>query len=197
MIRINLLPHRESFRQQQIIEHIIVFLLVVAISVAITVGVDMSITKELTSLQEERLSLEQRNKVLSKKIGELRNLDSLRADVESKLQIVDELQAGRFRSLETLNEIASVMPKNVWLQSLADEDGVLMLDGFGESSQSVANFMRALDKSEVFDDVQLLVDKSAQVEDVKVRSFSLSFRRLTLAEQAANAKRKSDKEVSP
>jgi len=53
----------------------------------------------------------------------------------------------------------------------------------GESSQAVANFMRALEASDYFADVSLKVDSEAEAEGVKVRQFSLSFRRLTLAEQ--------------
>ncbi len=191
MIRINLIPHREAFRRQQIIEYIIAFAATIILSLTIVVLVNASITQDLITLQEERSHLEAKNKALSKKIGELRNLDSLREEVEGKLQIVDELQAGRFRSLETLNAIAKAMPQNIWLVGFNDNNGVLSLEGFAESSQAIANFMRALDRDRLFDDVRLSVDKSAKAEGVNVRSFALSLRRLTLAQQEAKEKAKS------
>ena len=187
MIRTNLIPHREAFRQQQVLEYIIVVIVSVFLAISAVVVVDVSVTEDLELLQQERVSLESKNRALSKKIGELRNLDSLRTDVEGKLQIVDELQAGRFRSLETLNEIVSRMPQNIWLTRLTDDSGSLLLDGFGESSQAIANFLRALDKASQFSDINLLVDESDTVEGVDVRSFSLSLHRLTLAEQEAVA----------
>ncbi|HIP07997.1 MAG TPA: fimbrial assembly protein [Mariprofundaceae bacterium] len=191
MIRINLIPHREAFRQQQIIEYIVAFTAAVLLSITIVVVINASITQDLTTLQEERVHLEVKNKSLSKKIGELRNLGSLREEVEGKLQIVDELQAGRFRSLETLDGIANAMPQNIWLISFADNNGTLSLDGFAESSQAIANFMRALERDSLFDNVKLSVDKSAEAEGAEVRSFSLSLRRLTLAQQEAKEKAKS------
>jgi len=184
MIRINLIPHRAQFRQKQIFEYLSVFVASVLLVVAMIVVVDMWSTQDLTSLQEEQASLRTRNAVLSNKIGELRNLASLREEVEGKLQIVDELQAGRFRSLNTLDAIAKAIPQNIWITTLADKSGAMAASGFGESSKAVANFMRALQLSEMFKDVNLAVDQSAIVGGVEVRKFELSFRRLTLAERS-------------
>ena len=183
MIRINLIPHRSQFRQQQIIEYITVFLSAVFVTVALIVAIDMWSTQDLTDLQEEQATLRAQNTQLSNKIGELRNLADLRKEVEGKLQIVDELQAGRFRSLNTLDAIAKAIPQNIWIVSLVDKAGSLAVSGYGESSKAVANFMRALQLSESFDGVSLSVDQAANVAGVEVRKFELSFRRLTLAER--------------
>jgi len=188
MIRINLIPHREEFRKKQIIEYITVFVSSVLLVIGIIIVIDIWSTQELTDLQAEQALLKTQNAQLSKKIGELRNLDSLRKDVEGKLQIVDELQAGRFRSFNTLVAIAKSIPQNIWLSSLKDNSGSLSLSGMGESSKAVANFMRALESSVYFNDVRLTVDKEAQAEGVSVRQFALTLHRLTLAEREALAK---------
>jgi type IV pilus assembly protein PilN len=187
MIRINLIPHRSEFRQKQITEYITVFVISVLLVVGLIVSVDMWSTQGLTDLQVEQATLRAQNAALRKKTGELSNLDNLRKDVVGKLEIVDELQAGRFRSLNTMNAIALAIPQNIWITSLSDKSGGLSLSGFGESSQAVANFMRALEVSLSFDDVRLAVDQEAVSGGVSVRKFALTFRRLTLAEQAANA----------
>jgi type IV pilus assembly protein PilN len=192
MIRINLIPHRAEFRKKQIIEYITVFVSSILLVVGIIIVIDVWSTQGLTDLQAEQALLKTKNAQLSKKIGELRNLDSLRKDVESKLQIVDELQAGRFRSFNTLVAITKAIPQNIWLVSLKDSSGSLSLTGLGESSKAVANFMRALESSTYFDDVRLTVDKEAKAEGVEVRQFSLTFHRLTLAEQEAAAKAKEE-----
>ncbi|WP_038246743.1 PilN domain-containing protein [Ghiorsea bivora] len=192
MIRINLIPHRAEFRKKQIIEYITVFVSSILLVVGMIIVIDIWSTQELTDLQAEQALLKTQNAQLSKKIGELRNLDSLRRDVESKLQIVDELQAGRFRSFNTLVAIAQAIPQNIWLVALKDDAGSLSLTGLGESSKAVANFMRALETSIYFDDVRLTVDKEAEAEGIKVRQFVLTFHRLTLAEQEAITKAKGE-----
>jgi len=184
MIRINLIPHRAQFRQKQILEYITVFVASVMMVLLMVAAVNFWSSQDLNAFQQEKANLTTRNAVLSKKIGELRNLASLREEVEGKLQIVDELQAGRFRSLITLNAISEAIPQNIWINTLEDKAGNMSVTGFGESSKAVANFMRALEVSEMFDGVTLAVDQSAIVGGVEVRKFELSFRRRTLAERS-------------
>ena len=184
MIRINLIPHRSQFRHKQIIEYITVLFASILLVAAIIVTIDIWSSQELSNLQNEKSALKLQNSLLSKKIGELRNLADLRKEVEGKLEIVDELQAGRFRALNTLDAIANAIPQNIWITMLRDKEGSIEVLGFGESSQAVANFMRALQLSKTFDDVSLSVDQSATVGGVDVRKFELSFRRLKLAEQS-------------
>ncbi len=183
MIRINLIPHRAEFRQQQIIEYIVVFASAILLAIVIVISMDFIVTKDLTALQEESEMLAVKNKELTKKIGELRNLDSLRKDVESKLQIVDELQAGRFKSLVTLDKIAKAIPQNIWLENMRDVQGSITVKGFAESSQAIATFMRAIEKADLFTNVRLSYDKSEEVNGADIRSFSIEFHRLSLAEQ--------------
>ncbi len=180
MIRINLIPHREAFRQQQIIEHITVFVVVLISTIVLLAAIDAWKTQDLVDLQGERSSLQSRNTKLTKKIGELKNLDALRQDVERKLAIVDELQAGRFRTLITLKTLAEAIPESIWVKQLSEKSGILSLAGFGESSQGVAAFMRALEKQDAFSNVQLQFDNSLDKDGIEVRSFELTFRRVTV-----------------
>jgi len=181
MIRINLIPHREEYRQQQIIEHIIVYVSAILVAVALLGAIDIWKTQDLVQLQGENQTLKSQNKVLVKKIGELRNLDSLRKEVENKLKIVDELQAARFKTFVTLTALAEAMPESVWLKEVSEKGDSLSLRGFGESSQAVANFMRALELQDVFKDVVLQFDNSAKTEGFKVRSFALQFKRAVMS----------------
>ncbi|OIP98506.1 MAG: hypothetical protein AUK35_11150 [Zetaproteobacteria bacterium CG2_30_46_52] len=195
MIRINLLPHRESFRKQQIVEYIIVLAVAVALTVMAIVGVDSSSTEDLVTLESESQSLKAQNTRLSKKIGELKNLDSLRKEVEGKLAIVDELQAGRFRSFTTLVAISEGLPSNTWITEIMDNGKLISLSGFGESSKSIANFLRFLENSELFDNVKLVVDQVAISNGARVRKFQLTFARLGLAEQELKRKKLAEKGV--
>jgi len=193
MIRINLLPHREAFRKQQIVEYLVVLFVAVSIVISMILVVDSYSTDDLVRLESEAKSLKAQNVMLSKKIGELKNLDALREDVEGKLAIVDELQAGRFRSFTTMVELSEGLPSNAWITSVADSGKGILLSGFGESSKSIANFLRFLENSELFDDVKLVVDQVAISNGAGVRKFQLTFNRLTMAEQELKRKKLAEK----
>jgi type IV pilus assembly protein PilN len=190
MIRINLLPYRTQRRQKQILQHLAAAFATVLIAALIVLAADWYKSSELEGLQEEFSNLQAQNRELQKKIGKLKNLDKLRADVERKLALVDELQQGRFYSLITLHSIAKLIPENVWLTSIQDKGGSLRLSGLGESNKAVANFMRALDESELFGDISLQVIQRSDAGGVAVRNFVLSLKRVEPKPDAKGKKQK-------
>jgi len=178
MIRINLIPYRAARQQKQILLHVIVALLVVGVAAVIILGMYMYAASDLSGRQEKLASLVAQNKTLSKKIGKVRNLDKLRADVERKLKLVDQLQHGRFRSLEMLLAFSHAIPENVWLLNVKDSKGELTLSGRGESNKAVADFMRVLDHEKIFTGVTLQFIQRKKVGDIPVRNFSLKMQRV-------------------
>lgn len=178
MIRVNLLPYRNAHRRQQILQHLGVAFGVIAVAVIIALGMHAMASLELSGLQEEYTQLKAQNNILKKKIGKIRNLDALRADVEKKLKLVDRLQEGRFRSLKTLHELARVIPENVWLTNITDTGATIKLTGLGESNKAVANFMRQLDGSDLFSNVSLTVISRVDAGGVPVRNFALTMSRV-------------------
>jgi len=187
MIRINLIPYRVARRQQQITQHVSVFFAVVILAVLLALAAHTLSSMELSELKEQTLSLQKQNAALKQKIGKLHNLGSLRSDVERKLQIVDRLQEGRFHSLKTLHEIARVIPENVWINSVSNNDADVTLTGLAESNKAVASFMRKLDKSALFNNVQLMVISRVVVEGLPVRSFNLKLNRVDEAAKEKEA----------
>jgi len=189
MIRINLIPYRIARRQQQIIQHSTVFFGIVIIAVLLALAAHTVSSLQLSELKEQTLSLQKQNADLKKKIGKLHNLGSLRADVERKLQIVDRLQEGRFHSLRTLHEVARVIPENVWINSVSNSDANITLTGLAESNKAVASFMRKLDSSPLFDNVQLMVISRVMENGLPVRSFNLKLKRVDKSAEVKESKK--------
>ncbi len=186
MIHINLLPYREERCQRYILQHIMTILAALALALLFALGAGLSNGFTLSGFQTKLDSLQAQNKVLNGKLGQIRNMDRLRADVRRKLYLVDSLQHGRFRSLKTLIALSRAIPENVWLLSIRDAGGALRLDGLGESNRAVANFMRALDQEKIFTDVRLQVIERQRIGRVPVRKFSLHMERVN-PPPAANA----------
>lgn len=175
MIRINLLPYRNKLRQKQILFHVVCFLIVVAVVVVLCIGINIFGNMQLQTLLDTQKELAVENKQLDKKIGELNKLGGKRDEVQGRLAIVDELQVGRFRSLNILYEVSRIIPKNVWITSLSDGDREITVTGSAGSSEGVSDFMRALNDSEYFqpDSIKLGAVSRKLEKKVPVRSFSL------------------------
>jgi type IV pilus assembly protein PilN len=178
MIRINLLPYRTQRRQTKILQHLVVALGVIFVAASLVFTADLIKTSELADIEAAISDLKAKNTVLRKRIGKIKDLDKVRTDVERKLEIVEELQQGRFRALVTLHKLATVIPENVWLKSIDDKEGKIAISGLGESNKAVANFMRALDREAIFSDIALSKITRINVGTIPVRSFSLTMSRV-------------------
>jgi type IV pilus assembly protein PilN len=193
MIRINLIPYRVARQQQQISQHLGNFIGVIVLAGVLSMGAHMMASAQLDDLKVEATQLTAKNQELKEKIGKIEHLDALRVEVERKLEIIDQLQKGRFRSLMTLNEIAQVIPKNVWLTSIKDKSEEIGLEGLAESNKAVANFMRMLDQSPLFSNVKLLGISRVEVDGMAVRKFTLNLDRVETPNEAGKAAEANEK----
>lgn len=193
MIRINLIPYRVARQQQQISQHLGNFIGVIVLAGVLSMGAHMMASAQLDDLKVEATQLTAKNQELKEKIGKIEHLDALRVEVERKLEIIDQLQKGRFRSLMTLNEIAQVIPKNVWLTSIKDSSEEIGLEGLAESNKAVANFMRMLDRSPLFSNVKLNGISRVEVDGMAVRKFTLNLDRVETPNEADKAAEANEK----
>lgn len=187
MIRINLIPYRDARRQHRILQHFTAALSVVGLAILISLVAHFYGSSTLTGLKYDLVSLQAQNRLMGKKIGKIRNLDKLRANVQRKLALVDQLQDGRFRSLEALLALSHAIPEDVWLLSIHDSEKQIALTGVGESNKAVANFMRALDHEPEFSEVSLRVIQRQTIGQVPVRHFSLKMQRVKALDSSAKS----------
>ncbi len=183
MIRINLLPHREAKRQRQILQHIAAAVAVLGLAVALSIGLHVIYSSMLSGLQDEEARLIEENRKVREVLGKIEHLDKLRTDVENKLDVVGNLQKGRFRSLNTLVSFSMDIPGNVWLTDIKDENGNLSISGIAESNRAVARFLRLLERSELFDDVRLVDIERKDIDGVPIRTFNINLKRVDPPEQ--------------
>jgi len=182
MIRINLLPYRDERRQRQILHYIGVTALAIVVVAGLILSTYSYGSIQLSDARQRLQALQDRNSVIRNKIGELSKFKEVQAEVEKKLDLVTELQQGRFQSLSTLLELSSAIPKNVWLTQVRTSSGRVDLSGLGESNRAVAKFMRSLEDKKAFAGVNLKLIKRQRVNGVPLRSFSLTMKRVIVPE---------------
>ncbi|MDX8394231.1 MAG: PilN domain-containing protein [Mariprofundales bacterium] len=178
MIRINLLPYRTERRQKQLLQHILSAIAALVLLLVLCTVMYTTASSSLEELQQEFVDLQAENKRLETTIGELKDLDRLRGDVQKKLDLIDDLQFGRFQTLEMFITISEQIPENIWLGRVTDRDGNIHISGMGESNKAVANFLRALDKTVLFENIKLAFSELTKVGTVPVRRFEISMKRI-------------------
>ncbi|WP_257459868.1 PilN domain-containing protein [Archangium lipolyticum] len=144
MIRINLLPVRAKATQSMGRQILVLFAVVL---VAALVGNYFWYSDRDGVVERQRKGIADTNRriaELDKTIGEVKNINARKVEVEKKLAVLDELRKGRSGPVRLLDALATSLPKKAWIKSFNEERGSVKLQGSAISHDDVAELMRNL-----------------------------------------------------
>lgn len=156
MIRINLLSQREAQLAAGRRRQLSVALLSLALTLLLMVvpfvlqGLEMSrLEREIEALNAEVVKLNQQAR-------EVRELDHRRADLKAKLKVIDDLKRKRVGPAHMLDDLSIAAPEKLWLIDFTDVSGAATITGMALDNQTIADFMRQLQGSPYFYEVDLV-----------------------------------------
>ncbi|WNZ60512.1 PilN domain-containing protein [Myxococcus sp. MxC21-1] len=144
MIRINLLPVR-AVKKREMGRQVLVLFAVVLIGAGVAnyLWYDNR-ESELVTHQQSVAAAKAKIAELEKIIGEVKNINTRKAEVEKKLAVLDSLRKGRNGPVRMMDALASATPKKVWVRTFAETNNAVAIDGSAVSHDEVAEFMRGL-----------------------------------------------------
>jgi len=173
MIKINLLLGREERKKESIRKEVVVFMVVVVLVLA-----GIGFVQWMSSRQREDLVAQIRNSE-----AELKRLEIIKKEIkkakankkilEEKLSIIETLNKNRTRPVLIMSYLASEIPDKMWLKSLDKKDRSLTLEGVALDDETIANFMKRLQQSELFSTVQLVVTERVTIEKLNLKKFTM------------------------
>ncbi len=92
---------------------------------------------------------------IEKIIGEVTSIRAEQKALRDKLEVLDQLKRGRSGPVRMLDELATVIPKRVWLKRLSEANGKVSFEGSAGNIEDVSAFMAALKGSTHFKSVEL------------------------------------------
>lgn len=144
MIRINLLPVRAVKKREMGRQILALFVLVLIGAGAANYSWYNGRAKERDANQQGIVATKARIADLDKVIGEVKNINERKVDVEKKLAVLDNLRKGRSGPVRMLDALANATPKKLWLKTFEEENGKVKLVGSAVSHDEVAEYMRGL-----------------------------------------------------
>lgn len=174
MIRINLLPYRASKKKETVTQQLII-MSVILFSVLVAAGVAYSITLgKISSTKSEITRSETELADLKKKIGEIDNLKKLQAEVQKKLDILSQLRKEKTGPAIRLARISDIVPERMWLTRYQENGINVSIAGLAYSEELIADFMRSIQSSKEYGNVELQVSEQQEVSGVKLKKFELT-----------------------
>jgi len=175
MIEINLLPHRESRRIADLRQTVaILFLgLVVAFGGIFFVARDLNADLERaeTNVRQLEAAIEQ----FKPQQVQVAKFKKQRKRLEDKIDVIKGLERARTGPVRLFDELSNLTPDRLWLQTLKTKGHNITLEGLSLDTGIVADFLRSLNQSEYFSEVDLKKTAGGKsVGGVKLVNFKIS-----------------------
>lgn len=174
MIRINLLGEKEDHSLSYALQTLALIASVV-VTILICFMVHGNLSSDLESMTTEQSNLKRQLDKLEKVTREIDDLENKKKLLREKLQTIALLKAKKHGPVHILDDINMALPERAWLSSITEKNGALEIYGVAIDNQTVALFMRSLEKYPFFGsgNVDLLQSTELLQDDIKLQQFSI------------------------
>jgi type IV pilus assembly protein PilN len=177
MIKVNLFPFRAARIKENIRRQVTIYLLSVIFLILTSSYFYLDLNNKVNTLREDR-DVKQKEldsfKDTNRKIAALKKTI---ANVEVKLKTIKRLEKGKTGPVKLLDDIAMSIPKDkLWLTTLKEQKGTLVLNGTAMDNETVADFMDRLKNTQSIRSVQLIRTRQKKIQgfDLSLKDFSLN-----------------------
>ena len=165
MIEINLLPHREARRAADLRETVALLVLGVVLVGGGIFIIDQGVASDLAAAEATVAQLEADIDRFEPQKKMVKKFKKRRKQLQSKLDIITSLEEARNGPVRVLDELSSRVPDRLWLTSIKTKGKGIKLQGQSLDTGVVADFLRGLNASHYFKNVDL--DKTSGGKVVK------------------------------
>lgn len=130
--------------------------------------------REIARLEDEIASMQAELKRLREAVRLVKDLEEKEQAIRVKLEVIGKLNKDRFLIAHMLDELSRLLPENCWIISVVEKRPSVSIEGLSFSNFVVANFMKKLETSEYFQNVDLSVVSKSKVGGYDLMKFKLT-----------------------
>jgi len=156
MIRLNLLPLKETERALGRRQQLSLVALGVAVALLIMIVPFAIQGRRLASLEHQIDTLNKEIQQYNVQVKEVHDIDRVKKEVETKLRIIDDLNRKRIGPSRVLDDLSLATPDNLWLIDFTENNAQATITGMALDNETIARFMRQLQDSPYFYTVDLV-----------------------------------------
>lgn len=148
MARINLLPWREELRKEQTRQFVSMMAISAIFTAAIILLVYVNIAKMIDNQTFRNTMLTNEIAKLEEQLKQIAELESTKAQLLSRMEIIQSLQQKRPQVVHVFDEIVRTLPEGIYLTNLKQQGDSFEFTGIAESNGRVSAYMRNIESSE-------------------------------------------------
>lgn len=188
MTRINLLPWRELKRREQDRQLLSVGVAAAVLMALIVFYASLHIGALIEDQNKRNAFLDSEIKKVDAQIAEIRELKKKRDALVARMQVIQQLQSDRTQVVHVFDDLVRKLPEGLYLTSVRQNAGNLVLQGIAQSNARVSSFMRNLDTSNWFGNPDLEVINVQPKGSERVSQFTLRVSQVNKSAKADGAK---------
>ncbi|MDV3238848.1 MAG: PilN domain-containing protein [Gammaproteobacteria bacterium] len=173
MARINLLPWREWERKRKQREFAGMAAAGAVLAAVAVVFAHIQMESMISGQNERNQFLEGEIKALDARIVKIKDLESTKAKLLARMNVIQELQSNRPLSVHLMDELVRTLPDGVHLKTFAQKGSELTMQGAAQSNARVSAYMRNIDGSEWLGNPKLNVIETKNEERRRIAEFTL------------------------
>ncbi|MBL4821508.1 MAG: PilN domain-containing protein [Gammaproteobacteria bacterium] len=164
MAQINLLPWRESLRDERKHRFLMGMLVVVAIGGASVFLADQFMRNEIGNQQARNSYMRGEIALVDAKVAEINNLQEQKRETQERMSVIQDLQGSRPVIVRVFDELVKTLPEGVYFQTIERVGDSMNIEGVAESYGKLTDLMRQLDGSDWFADPDLQIISASEDE---------------------------------
>lgn len=173
MIKINLLGN-DTARDNTPVFLLAGFGASVIVLLLLCLGLQHSINSSIAELTSKEQQLAAELDRLMKITVEVRDLEAKEKEYQDKLIVIARLKKSKSGPVRVLDDLNRAIPERAWVTGLKEQNGLLRIEGKALDNQTIAVFMKDLDASSYFDQIDLVETKQIEDKGVKIKEFVLN-----------------------
>jgi type IV pilus assembly protein PilN len=192
MARINLLPWRDELRREQTRQFVSMLAISAVFTAAIVLLVYVNIAKMIDRQDYRNTLLTTEIAKLEEQLKQIAELESTKAELLSRMEIIQSLQQKRPQVVHVFDEIVRTLPEGIYLTNLKQTGDNFEFTGISESNGRVSAYMRNIDASDWMKDPRLKIIE-AKRKDGRGSEFIITLAQTSPQENAEEKKAAGEK----
>lgn len=174
MMRINLLPHRETRRKQLQQQFLIALGLVAAVGAIVAYGVYFILDSQHENHVSGNKYLTEEIAKVDKEIAEINRLKEQTASLLARKQVVETLQSNRSETVHLLDQLVRQLPDGMYLRTVKQQGAKVVINGVTQSQARVSTLMRNLESSQKLGNPALVEIRALPQGTTRANEFTMN-----------------------
>jgi type IV pilus assembly protein PilN len=202
MIRINLLPYRESRKKESILRQINIFLVVFFIVFVALIYYSIWLGNKIEDLNTK---IQNTKTLLTQAETQAKKVDQIKNELEKlghKIDVIKNIEMNRRAPVLLLENMTKMVAeadsdnkpvKRLWFTDFEESGGKVNIKGIALDNKTIADFMSRLEDSKLYTNVNLKTITQQKVNKLNLKRFQIDCVRTPLK----NPEKKNDVDTKP